>query len=905
MPDKEPVLIYILGPEIEVPSYNQLVETKIACEKAGQPFILIPEPKIDASGNYLKDNQDEYIPSTVNLSINYIRKTIEPYFENDGQYAGMDFTLCLNTHGDIQSKDHVSQLVDNENLENRYRLAKTTNILDVFNKIRDDDGANLWRGVFDLSCHSGGSVIDVAQSINKNPIQNDLSFLSSAGFSNVAHGHGFFVTELVAMAEAGTAFTTENLKTAYLKVFSADTNEFAYPDPNITERVFKAGEQLDLTSLAYENLEGKLQYIFDNYETFHLNYGSNEKFNELLTAIQEHAERGESTLSLKRDLSFANNDELQNLDYPDILGIADALYDDYAQKIQGLDVNNSEISTTLLRLYDEDFRSLRKLSTEDRHEKLMELTNSGKASLGKGSSGLEKNPISVIIEHSNQWGRFVSEDQKTEILTLAWSRALSWSSTQILNNHQALEESLGTKTAGNFIKEAARNSVKSSWTDRVYLFSSNNGEWLQLLEKEDAENIMAAAFSKNWPDVLESYSRWKDNIPEDSRQKIIDNFAGNLDANNKDVFLTQYIIFEEALGEERAKALAQDALQQLGISIKGLPNYESFSLLLEQAYNDVLARMPTDFSSRALADSYPRWKGHLSTEQRTELLTQTLGSTANNALIYHDLLKENMAEESFNLLLSAALEQAPPTLILSTYDKWSGDVDETKRRTLLDDAIATVTASTMSSRTIRQVGEMLAGIEDPALAKEAYTKLQNAIEAAGQDSKNILPELKIGGLSNDYLTSGSGRESILIGSNGNDTLIGGDGDTLRGGLGSDDFIVTQGTGQRTIIADFNPKEDQFYLTKEGVQHDIKNAKRALSNAKVSHVRFDRQGDNLQIRLKRSGQSITFEGISEADAEEVKATLDQLGINLETISDEKLSPPVQTLKNTLSQDGRPR
>lgn len=78
--------------------------------------------------------------------------------------------------------------------------------------------------------------------------------------------------------------------------------------------------------------------------------------------------------------------------------------------------------------------------------------------------------------------------------------------------------------------------------------------------------------------------------------------------------------------------------------------------------------------------------------------------------------------------------------------------------------------------------------------------------------------------------------TISMGGAGDDTLLGGEGDILTGGSGSDAFLMdTQGTAQATIM-DFDAEQDTLALIYEDVG----------DTPEIAISQTDTQGDTIQI-----------------------------------------------------------
>jgi Ca2+-binding RTX toxin-like protein len=112
-------------------------------------------------------------------------------------------------------------------------------------------------------------------------------------------------------------------------------------------------------------------------------------------------------------------------------------------------------------------------------------------------------------------------------------------------------------------------------------------------------------------------------------------------------------------------------------------------------------------------------------------------------------------------------------------------------------------------------------------------------------------DLLYGGDGDDKLYGGSGDDYVFGGA-GNDRIEGGSGDDyLSGGSGSDTFVFFNGFGN-DIITDFDIAEDSLVLG---------------GNNKLS---FTYDADTDTLVGTGLGGTITFEGISDADAASIEA-----------------------------------
>ena len=98
MPDK-PVVVYILGGNLDYPRYSDLVALKIASEENGQPFLLIPPPRKKADGKYEDIPEIDLISREYNLD--YIKNQLAENFGEKKQFSGREYISLIGTHGTL------------------------------------------------------------------------------------------------------------------------------------------------------------------------------------------------------------------------------------------------------------------------------------------------------------------------------------------------------------------------------------------------------------------------------------------------------------------------------------------------------------------------------------------------------------------------------------------------------------------------------------------------------------------------------------------------------------------------------------------------------------------------------------------------------------------------------------
>lgn len=109
--------------------------------------------------------------------------------------------------------------------------------------------------------------------------------------------------------------------------------------------------------------------------------------------------------------------------------------------------------------------------------------------------------------------------------------------------------------------------------------------------------------------------------------------------------------------------------------------------------------------------------------------------------------------------------------------------------------------------------------DSPSYAHQEVFNIQNVVGTDGNDTiiGNSQDNMLSGGDGNDSIEAGSGNNQ-LIGGSGNDILVGGTGnDTMIGGDGDDEFRVTGGTGR---INDLGKGNDELIVSSGGDVHAI-------------------------------------------------------------------------------------
>ncbi len=910
MPEEKPVFVYIKGADLKTPTYNEIMEAKVACEAAGQKFLLIPEPNRDENGNYIKNKDGEYTPVVPlnDVSLRYVKKALkssltktdediyEQYgdYREDEEYEDEKFTLYSAHHGLIKNGAHVDLYGDG-------KIVDSSKLFDTIVNIKGYDGENLCIGIIDISCFGGGSVVELAESLNRNDIQNDIHFLSVAPFdrSAIIKDEKVFIKKLGELAQDNIPFTAENLKKAYLET-AGDKHDAI--DPTLTERVFKAGEKYNLKNIAYENFDNKLQYIFDNYQNIKTTYADKEEWQVFFQAIEEYPKSNKTIHNLKNDLYDLTDLSSTDLNYPDILSLAEDIYDDFAQKTSDVAVNNSSISTTLLNLYSEKFNELKKLPPEDRYSNLIQLANSD-ISAGE-----------VLVANIGKWEKFVSAEQKNEIIGLISNHPSNESSLVLLQNYSLLkehlneddlrthllnslqkantatssthlqfyniiEESLGAEPAKELIKDAALNLAKINGYE---LFHDRNSIWLEVLDEDKIITIINPIFSGN---TFSYHSQWVDHVSKEAEKEIINNAAESEDILN--FIFDHYELLKANLSDETLKELFDRKLDfsTPSVSSEFLSHYDIWSkYAAEELRNKVLEVQfnSTHTSFDVILETFPKWREDVEENRRTSLV-----------------------KNSFKKLATS-----DPTIVLKKAADFNDALDFIKTEDFLESSILSYTSDAELSS---DISEMLSNIENPQLAETIYKKLSDLIGKIKPSDNNIMPHLETADSPNQYLNLNNHKPAIVIASDADNTVISNANDTLRGGAGKDDFVIRKDSGGKTVIKDFNPEEDQVYFIKGNQSHhvteqSIDDAKILLSEAKIDSIdNVDKDG-NLVVSFKQSvlskKQTIEFDGTgypSTADGvSKLQEFFEGLGIEILEISDNKLSPPLQSFKKYFSQ-----
>ncbi|MHA1540147.1 MAG: hypothetical protein ACTSXQ_06700 [Alphaproteobacteria bacterium] len=106
MTTKNPVLVYIYGPEINKPTYEELLLMQEACLQIGQDIIIIPPPKEDGS------REPAFPPSE--LSSTKIQDVLDEKFSAGKDFENREVTFYFDMHGSYQDNRFIFAEFPNE-----------------------------------------------------------------------------------------------------------------------------------------------------------------------------------------------------------------------------------------------------------------------------------------------------------------------------------------------------------------------------------------------------------------------------------------------------------------------------------------------------------------------------------------------------------------------------------------------------------------------------------------------------------------------------------------------------------------------------------------------------------------------------------------------------------------------
>ena len=558
---EKPVLVYIYGPDISYPSYEDLVEIKLASEKNGQPFLLIPEPVQDETGNYAPSI------APVNNSINDIKNSLDTYFENGGIYSNREFTTIINVHGGVNNQadivhsnaelqtikeltksakngEHVyvlglSEESTNITTEMGYipmgRSVDSTELFDALLQYKDQlDG--LCIGIFDASCYSGASIVDLAESINsKGGIgEQNIHFFSVAEFNEAGWQDDTlaFVQAIPEMTSHQLPLTTENLKKVFMEV-AGDNREGV--DPSVTEKIFTSKKSINLNAISYENFEQKMDYVMANFTDVKAEYSDDPRFSEFLEFVENYADTDNlSTEFIKQDLSRIQFGEALEMNYPKLLWFSDEIYDDIQTKA-GNSVDNAQLSDEMLRMYAGNFSELNSLSSEDKLAHMAELADDGK----------------VLLDNYGQWNQSLNDAEMSVVL-----RAIAERSPEALLKNQEWKSDVSPETLQQVMENAVVNT-----TDSFPELLISNKNWQGYFSPEDTEvlhNIAIENLTRLKPEyILEN----KVDLEQTVSQEIIAISLTNSANQIPHGFAYVYPKWDEAITSEQSDQILNTFVQ--------------------------------------------------------------------------------------------------------------------------------------------------------------------------------------------------------------------------------------------------------------------------------------------------------------------------------------------------------
>lgn len=450
----KPALVMIYGDNLDSPTYDDVVREKIACEKAGQTFLLIPAPKENEQGEYVQVN-GHYVPSVRldDLSNRHIDDAIYEAFRPGGELAGQEFTGYINTHGKVKVDSHSLAYRRHSNARTQVQSGiDSTIVFDSLMQQQDASGNNLCTGVFMGSCHGGASVSDMDQSLRNYPITRPVHLFADAPFEDVSWQDDSkkFLTNLSTLAENGTAFTIENLKSLYLE--HAQNTSRVYKDryhntPNVVERHFSPGDLPTGRRTTYENLTEKLQYIIDNKEDFVAHFKDDPETLKMLERLKQ-----------KTSVHDLKASGLYPMSYTQLMLFADKTYDTYATA-KNMPRDNAFVSPDLLRVYSGNYAHLTRIPTEERTAVLTELSQ-------------EEAAVAVLKDYG-QWKDYIGADDREKILDQAAKTYTRLDERTRKDQMAALEKDLTPEDKALLLKHFSQHSgeiftsMAERWKDSV------------------------------------------------------------------------------------------------------------------------------------------------------------------------------------------------------------------------------------------------------------------------------------------------------------------------------------------------------------------------------------------------------------------------------------------------------
>lgn len=315
-PDRaKPVLLFIYGPDIQYPYYDNLIHVRNQCERAGQPFIVIPEPDPTSSTP---------LASATEISEQLIANTLEKNFGKGGPYENRPFIALTYLHGTVIGDAHY-------HLTHQY-VTETGELFKPLLAPLDANQKYLCQGIHDTSCHGGASLVDLAKIIDSGKIGREFHFFANNSFfeSGQQLDMRAFVNALPALARKDTGFTVTHLKNAYLDAVGEDPIYYDKYNrvPGAAEKVFRAGEPVPRHAIAYEDLDKKLQYVMDNREEFKGLYNRQPDICRMLRQLDGCRTSDELRAKLQ-------NEDKNDL-FSEIMLTADRIYDETSQSVEAV-----------------------------------------------------------------------------------------------------------------------------------------------------------------------------------------------------------------------------------------------------------------------------------------------------------------------------------------------------------------------------------------------------------------------------------------------------------------------------------------------------------------------------------------------------------------------------------------
>jgi len=334
----KPVLVFICGDGMD-PSYEKLAEIKNLCEYYGQPFLLIPEP--DANCN-------PSIP-LAKLTEKNIEASLVKHMGKGGEYDNKNYIPLIYTHGSYEfepkptAKTFFVHQVNHDNHLTPKSLYKT-----IFTSCTGNP-----EGLFSSSCHSGGAILGMAETLNELHTQDPQRYSKPIPFFGVAEyiqtaqmsDAEEFVKLLPSMAEKNIPFSLENLQIEYHKAIDISNTK-------MKEHTLITGENcincrmvptIETTlipgnyngTVGFENRLEKLEDMYDKYH--HGKIFEEFKPNDLINS------KTIGSIQKIFNSSKESDEFLQNLKKENLWGaalyIADAVYDK-----KNKSHNNSELT---------------------------------------------------------------------------------------------------------------------------------------------------------------------------------------------------------------------------------------------------------------------------------------------------------------------------------------------------------------------------------------------------------------------------------------------------------------------------------------------------------------------------------------------------------------------------------